>query len=109
VWKDDVMYAVIVTGGKQYRISEGASVRVEKLKGAAGDKVLFDQVLMVGIGESAKVGTPVVKGAKVEAEITAQARARKVIVFKMKHRKQYRRVHGHRQPYTELRITKING
>jgi large subunit ribosomal protein L21 len=102
------MYAVIVTGGKQYRISEGVSVRVEKLAGAAGDKVLFDKVLMVGAGADAKVGTPVVKNATVEAEIVDQARARKIIVFKMKHRKQQRRVHGHRQPYTELRITKIN-
>jgi large subunit ribosomal protein L21 len=102
------MYAVIVTGGKQYRISEGGSVRVEKLKGAAGDKVVFDQVLMIGGDESVKIGTPVVKKATVEAEIMAQARARKIIVFKMKHRKQLRRVHGHRQPYTELRITKIN-
>jgi large subunit ribosomal protein L21 len=102
------MYAVIVTGGKQYRISEGTSVRVEKLKGAAGDKIVFDQVLMIGGDASVKVGKPLVKKATVEAEITAQARARKVIVFKMKHRKQLRRVHGHRQPYTELRITKIN-
>lgn len=102
------MYAVIATGGKQYRISEGAALRVEKLEGAAGEKVVFDQVLMIGGGESVKIGTPVVKTATVEAEITAQARARKIIVFKMKHRKQLRRVHGHRQPYTELRITKIN-
>lgn len=102
------MYAVITTGGKQYRLSEGDSVRVEKLGGAAGDKVVFDQVLMIGDGENSRIGTPVVKKATVEAEITAQARARKIIVFKMKHRKQYRRVHGHRQPYTELRITKIN-
>ena len=102
------MYAVIVTGGKQYRLSEGDSVRVEKLNGAAGDKIRFDQVLMVGGDAAAKVGTPLVKNATVEAEITAQARARKIIVFKMKHRKQLRRVHGHRQPYTELRITKIN-
>ena len=102
------MYAVIATGGKQYRLSEGDSVRVEKLGGAAGDKVVFDQVLMIGDGAGSKVGTPVVKKASVEAEITAQARARKIIIFKMKHRKQLRRVHGHRQPYTELRITKIN-
>lgn len=102
------MYAVITTGGKQYRLSEGDSVRVEKLGGAAGDKIVFDQVLMIGDGAGSKIGTPLVKKASVEAEITAQARARKIIVFKMKHRKQYRRVHGHRQPYTELRITKIN-
>jgi large subunit ribosomal protein L21 len=102
------MYAVIVTGGKQYRITEGGSVRVEKLQGAAGDKVVFDQVLMIGEGTASKIGTPVVKKASVEAEITAQAKARKIIVFKMKHRKQLRRMHGHRQPYTELRITKIN-
>jgi large subunit ribosomal protein L21 len=102
------MYAVIVTGGKQYRLNEGDSVRVEKLQGSAGDKVVFDKVLMVGDGASSKIGTPVVKKASVEAEIAAQGKARKIIVFKMKHRKQLRRVHGHRQPYTELHITKIN-
>ncbi|MBW2275922.1 MAG: 50S ribosomal protein L21 [Deltaproteobacteria bacterium] len=102
------MYAVIATGGKQYRVSEGDLVRVEKLDGGEGDKIVFDEVLMLGGGEQAKIGAPNVGKAKVEAEITAQGRARKIIVFKYKRRKNYRRKQGHRQPYTELRITKIN-
>lgn len=102
------MYAIIASGGKQYRVSEGDLIRVEKLDGGEGDKVVFDDVLMVGGGEQAKVGTPTVGKAKVEAQITAQGRARKIIVFKYKRRKKYRRKQGHRQPYTELRITKIN-
>lgn len=102
------MYAVIATGGKQYRVSEGDLIRVEKLDGGEGDKVVFEDVLMLGGGEKAKIGTPTVAKAKVEAQITAQGRARKIIVFKFKRRKKYRRKQGHRQPYTELRITKIN-
>jgi large subunit ribosomal protein L21 len=102
------MYAVIASGGKQYRVSEGDLIRVEKLDGGEGDKVVFDDVLMVGGGERPVVGTPTVSKAKVEAQITAQGRARKIIVFKFKRRKKYRRKQGHRQPYTELRITKIN-
>jgi large subunit ribosomal protein L21 len=103
------MYAVIATGGKQYRITEGQLVRIEKLAGAAGDKVVFDQVLMVGAGADSKVGTPTVAKATVEAEITGQGRARKIVVFKFKRRKNERRKHGHRQPFTQLRITRING
>jgi len=102
------MYAVIATGGKQYRVSEGDLIRVEKLDGGEGDKVVFDEVLMLGGGEQAKIGAPKVDKAVVEAEITAQGRARKIVVFKFKRRKKYRRKQGHRQPYTELRITKIN-
>ena len=97
------MYAVIKTGGKQYRVSEGDRLRVEKLAGEVGGTVELDEVLMLG-GESPKVGTPTVDGAKVVAEIVAQDRAKKVIVFKIKRRKNYRRKKGHRQPYTELRI-----
>jgi large subunit ribosomal protein L21 len=103
------MYAVIATGGKQYRVAEGDRVRVEKLAGAAGDKIVFDRVLMVGGGDAAKLGAPRLDKASVEAEITDQGRARKIVVFKFKRRKKYRRKQGHRQPYTELRITKING
>ncbi|HUT76340.1 MAG TPA: 50S ribosomal protein L21 [Polyangia bacterium] len=103
------MYAVIATGGKQYRITEGQVVRIEKLTGTAGDKVVFDQVLMVGAGADSKVGTPMVAKATVEAEITSQGRARKIVVFKFKRRKKERRKHGHRQPFTQLRITRING
>ncbi len=101
------MYAVIKTGGKQYRVSEGDTLRVEKLDGDVGAKVEFDEVLMIG-GDKVAVGKPTVAGAKVEAEIVAQDRAKKIIVFKMKRRKNYRRKQGHRQPYTELRITGIS-
>ncbi|MBN2715679.1 MAG: 50S ribosomal protein L21 [Deltaproteobacteria bacterium] len=103
------MYAVIATGGKQYRVSEGDKVRVEKLSGDAGAKVVLDNVLMLGDGEKSKLGAPVVKGAKVEAEIIEQGRDKKVVVFKYKKRKQLRRKNGHRQSFTDLRITKISG
>jgi large subunit ribosomal protein L21 len=102
------MYAVIKTGGKQYRVSQGQSLRVEKLPGAPGDKVVFDQVLMLG-GEKLAVGRPTVAGAKVEAKIVAQDRADKIIVFKFRRRKNYRRKAGHRQPFTQLEITGISG
>ena len=101
------MYAVIKTGGKQYRVSEGDTVRVEKLDGDVGAKIQFDEVLMVG-GDKVAVGKPNVSGAKVTAEIVAQDKAKKIIVFKMKRRKTYRRKQGHRQAYTELRITGIS-
>ena len=102
------MYAVIETGGKQYRVSEGQTIRVEKLAQEVGSEIKFDEVLMVG-GDTVAVGTPHVKGAKVVAEVVAQDRAKKVIVFKMKRRKNYRRHNGHRQPYTELRIKSVKG
>lgn len=101
------MYAVIRTGGKQYRVSEGQKLRVEKLSGTAGDKVTFQEVLFVG-GDSPKIGQPLVKGASVAAEITGQDRGKKIVVFKFKRRKNYRRKNGHRQPYTELKITGIS-
>ena len=102
------MYAVIKTGGKQYRVSEGQTLRVEKLPGAAGDKVTFGEVLLLG-GESPKVGRPLSAGAAVAAEITAQDRGTKLVVFKFRRLKNYRRKNGHRQPYTELKITGISG
>lgn len=101
------MFAVIQTGGKQYRVAEGDRLRVEKLAGDVGSKITFDKVLLVG-GESTKVGTPLVSGAKVSAEIVAQDRDKKVIVFKFRRRKNYRRKQGHRQPYTELKITGVS-
>ena len=102
------MYAVIQTGGKQYRVEKGEVLRVEKLQGERGTTVTFNQILMVG-GESHKIGKPFLEGAKVEAVITAQDRAKKIIVFKLRRRKNYRRRYGHRQPFTELRITSIEG
>jgi large subunit ribosomal protein L21 len=100
------MYAVIKTGGKQYRVSEGQKLRVEKLSGAAGDKITFDEVLLVG-GDTPKIGQPLVSGASVAAEIVGEARGKKIVVFKFKRRKNYRRKTGHRQQYTELKITGI--
>jgi large subunit ribosomal protein L21 len=100
------MFAVIQTGGKQYRVAKGDSLRVEKLPGDVGGAVTFDKVLLVG-GESTKVGTPHVAGAKVSATIVAQDRDKKIIVFKFRRRKNYRRKNGHRQPFTELKITAI--
>ena len=101
------MYAVIRTGGKQYRVSEGDVLRIEKLAGDVGNAISFDEVLLVG-GDKVTVGKPLVKGAKVAAQITAQEKAKKVIVFKMRRRKNYRRKNGHRQQYTEVKITGIS-
>jgi large subunit ribosomal protein L21 len=101
------MYAVIRTGGKQYRVSEGQLLRVEKLAGSAGDKITFGEVLLLG-GETLKIGRPLVQGAAVAAEITAQDRGKKLVVFKFRRRKNYRRKTGHRQPFTELKITGIS-
>ncbi len=103
------MYAVIQTGGKQYRVATGDRLRVEKLPGDRGATLTFDNILMVGGEGSARVGTPTVAGVKVTAEVVAQDRAKKIIVFKFKRRKNYRRKHGHRQSYTELKITGIEG
>ncbi len=101
------MYAVILTGGKQYRVSEGDVLRVEKLPAAAGEKVVLDKVLAVGAGDDLRVGSPYVEGARVTATIEAQGRGKKIIVFKYKPKKNYRRKQGHRQPYTQLRVEKI--
>jgi large subunit ribosomal protein L21 len=103
------MYAVIKTGGKQYRVSEGDTLQVEKLGGKPGDAVTFEEVLLVGGGDNPKVGRPLVGGAKVKAEIVAQDRGEKLIVFKLKRRKNFRRKIGHRQPFTEVKITGITG
>jgi len=101
------MYAVIKTGGKQYRVAQGETLQVEKIAGEPGDAVTFDEVLLVG-GDSPKIGNPVVKGATVKAKILAQERGKKVIVFKMRRRKMYRRKAGHRQQYTRVEITGIS-
>jgi large subunit ribosomal protein L21 len=102
------MYAVITTGGKQYRVAQGDKVRVEKLQGNVGDKVELTRVLMIGGTESApRFGHPSIPGAKVEAKIVAQDRAKKVVIFKFRRRKNYRRKTGHRQPFTALEIVNI--
>ncbi|MBN1653354.1 MAG: 50S ribosomal protein L21 [Deltaproteobacteria bacterium] len=100
------MYAVIRTGGKQYRVCEGDKVRVEKLAGEVGDTLDFSEVLMIG-GERVAIGRPLVEGAKVSAQIVSQDRARKIQVYKFKRRKNYRRKAGHRQWFTELRVLSI--
>ena len=102
------MYAVIKTGGKQYRVEPGATIRVEKLEGEKGATLELGDVLLVGDGENIQVGTPTVAGAKVTAEIVAQGRADKLLVFKFRRRKAYRRKNGHRQAFTALKITDIS-
>ena len=103
------MYAVFRTGGKQYRASKGDRVRVERLDGAVGDAVEFDQVLMVGEGADIKVGAPLVSGGKVSGKVVAQGRDEKIIIVKFRRRKHYRRTQGHRQAFTEVEITSITG
>jgi large subunit ribosomal protein L21 len=101
------MYAVFQTGGKQYKASEGDLVRVERLDGQVGDEVLIKEVLMTADDQDIQIGTPLVANVQVMGRIVEQDRARKIIVFKHKRRKGYRRKMGHRQPYTCLRIDKI--
>jgi large subunit ribosomal protein L21 len=103
------VYAVFRTGGKQYRARQGERVRVERLEAAVGDAVAFDQVLLVGEGEKVNVGAPLVKGGKVEAKVVSQGREDKIIIIKFRRRKHYRRTQGHRQAFTEVEITGING
>lgn len=103
------MYAVIVTGGKQYRVAEGDVLRVEKLDGAEGDSVELDQVLMLANGEDIKVGKPFVEGGKVTAKVRTQGRGKKVEIVKFRRRKHHLKRQGHRQSYTELEITGITG
>ncbi len=100
-------YAVVRTGGKQFRVEPGTSVRVEKLDGAVGDNIELAEVLLVGEKDGATIGTPLVEGAKVVGTITAQGRGPKITIFKMKRRKGYRRKAGHRQSYTEIRVDQI--
>lgn len=102
------MYAVIATGGKQYRVSVGDEIFVEKLDGEAGETIQFSQVLAVSDDDGLKTGNPEIEGAVVDGEIIKQGRQKKIIVFKYKAKKGYRRKKGHRQPYTRVRITKIN-
>ncbi len=101
------MYAVIRSGGKQYRVSQGGRLRVEKLEGEVGSSVTLDDVLMVGEEGNVKIGAPCVDGARVTGTIIAQGRGPKLTVFKMKRRNGYRRKYGHRQDYTEIRVDQI--
>jgi len=101
------MYAVIRTGGKQYRVKPGDTIDVEKLPHEVGDEIEFNEVLLVANGSGAQIGQPLVKGAKVKATVTRQAKGRKVIIFKYRSSKRYRRKRGHRQHYTRLRIDEI--
>lgn len=101
------MYAVVATGGKQYKVAEGDVLRVEKLAGEVGASVAFDRVLLFSNGETVQVGRPDVAGVTVHGQIVAQGKSKKILVFKFKRRKGYRRKQGHRQPFTAVRIDRI--
>ena len=102
------MYAVIQTGGKQYRVQQGDVIYVEKMNSQAGDQVSFDEVLLVSNETETKIGAPVVAGAKVEGKVLAQVKSRKIVVYKYKAKKNERKKQGHRQPYTKVEITAVN-
>ncbi len=101
------MYAIIKTGGKQYKVQEGDELFIEKIAGESGDKVEFDEVLAISTDEGLNVGRPLLEGAKAEAKILAQGKHKKVTIIKYKAKKGYRRKQGHRQPYTKVKIAKI--
>lgn len=101
------MYAVIESGGKQYRVSEGQAIKLEKLSAEPGEKINFDKVLMIGVGENIHVGAPYLNGGQVTAEVLTHARGKKIRIIKFRRRKHYRRQMGHRQHYTEVKITAI--
>ena len=101
------MYAIIETGGKQYRVEQGTRVRVESLPHAKGEEIALDKVLLVATDEAVQIGKPTVAGAKVTAEVVAQDRGPKIIVFKKRSKKTYKKTKGHRQNYTELLIKSI--
>ena len=101
------MYAVVKTGGKQYRITPGEKVKVEQIAADVGAEVVLDQVLMVGEGESVRLGQPIVAGATVKATVVSHGRGDKVEIFKMRRRKHYQKHQGHRQNYTEIRVDAI--
>ena len=103
-----VMQAIIVTGGKQYNVSEGDTLFIEKLDVEAGEAVVFDQVLAIVDGENTKFGTPVVEGAKVDATVVKNGKGKKIRIFKYNPKKGYHKRQGHRQPYTKVEITKIS-
>ncbi len=101
------MYAIIQTGGKQYKVEEGSIINVEKLNIAAGEEVIFDQVLAVSKDGNLNFGNPVVSGASVKAEVIAEGKSKKIIVFKYKAKKSYKKKQGHRQPFTKIKINAI--
>jgi len=101
------MYAVIASGGKQYKVEQGEVLRVEKLPGDPGTPITFDRVLMVSDGEAVRIGTPVLDDVSVQGHIVEQGKAKKILVFKYKRRKRYRRKQGHRQTYTAIKIDTI--
>lgn len=103
------MYAIIKTGGKQYKVSEGDEIIIEKLEVAEGDSVTFEEVLSVVDGENIKIGQPKVEGAKVSAKVVKNGKGPKIRIFKYKHKTNYRRRQGHRQPFTKVKIEKIEG
>jgi len=103
------MYAVIKTGGKQYRVASGAKLKIEQVSADVGSEIVIDQVLMVADGEKVALGTPLVAGASVKAKIVSHGRGDKVHIFKMRRRKHYRKSQGHRQNYTEIEILGIAG
>jgi large subunit ribosomal protein L21 len=103
------MYAVIKTGGKQYRVEAGKPVRIESLAAEVGASVAFDEVLLVGSGDGVKIGAPLLSGAKVKGTVLAHGRGDKVRIFKLRRRKHYQKSQGHRQNYTEVRIDDITG
>jgi large subunit ribosomal protein L21 len=101
------MLAIIKTGGKQYKVAEGSKIKVEKLEGKAGDKVVFEEVLFLGNEKDVKIGSPAIKGAKVEGKIIKTAKGKKVVGIKFKAKKRYKVKFGHRQTMTEVEITKV--
>ena len=103
------MYAVIKTGGKQYRVTAGEKLKIEQIPADVGAQIVLDQVLMVGEGDGVKVGRPLVSGASVSATVVAQGRHDKVKIFKMRRRKHYQKHQGHRQHFTEIQINEITG
>jgi large subunit ribosomal protein L21 len=102
------MYAVIKTGGKQYRVSAGEKLKVEQIPADIGQEIILDQVLMVGSGDAVKVGAPLVAGANVTAKVVAHGRGEKIRIFKLRRRKHYQKHQGHRQNFTEIEISAIN-
>jgi large subunit ribosomal protein L21 len=102
------MYAVIKTGGKQYRVSPGENIKIEQVQADVGTTIVLDQVLMVADGEAVNVGSPTLAGAKVSATVVAHGRGPKIRIFKMRRRKHYQKTQGHRQNYTEIRVDAID-